>query len=450
MGIFNDITIGNESLKEIRRRGTIVLTMPIDNGMINNLVKYLSYPIKVYLKQNNKQALDEQAYLDGIKKIFDALRASKNDYLIKIDVKNRELFRDSRLLTKVPSNVALSINASESVYSQNEYLREEQKIEAMVAPIRDSKLSPLEKYLAVYDIVKRFRRYKGTEHSDLDTYVLKYLLDDNNTLIVCAGYARLLEELLTRVDIPCKKMSVQIGKPRPEVMGMSGDRIKYEPHARDIIMIDDSKYNIHGIYLADPTWDSHFDYNLYLNSLLTFDRKREALKVERVADEQLLLDFHNTKEFMNNIKLFIERNIAANGGTLEGIEIYKRNAYKNLYLKIIEMLQVLDQNKARELVKKYDHLLNVDINRVTSQYLEKHLSNLLIEYAKYMMPLVNKKISNRDIITALTNVQKILYRKSSKEIIELIDKLTYDNKKLSPVLFPYTYDGETVQSKFKK
>ena len=169
-----------------------------------------------------------------------------------------------------------------------------------------------------------------------------------------------------------------------------------------------------------------------------------------MADEQLLLDFHNTKEFMNNIKLFIERNVAANGGTLEGIEIYKRNAYKNLYLKIIEMLQVLDQNEARELVKKYDHLLNVDINKVTSQYLEKHLSNLLIEYAKYMMPLVNKKISNRDIITALTNVQKNLYLKSSKEIIELIDKLTYDNKKLSPVFFPYTYNEERAQSKFKK
>lgn len=448
MGLFSDITIGNESLKEIRRRGTIVLTMPIDNGMINNLVKYLTYPIKVYLRQNNNQLIDEQAYLEEIKKIFNILKASKNGYIIKIDVKNRELFRGSRFLSNVPPNVMLSISASETVYNQKEYYNEERKIENMINLIRTTKLSPFEKYLAVYDIVKRFRVYNGTNNADLDTYVLKYLLDDNNTLIVCAGYARLLEELLTRVGVPCKKMSAQVGKPREEAI--AGDDIKYEPHARDIVMIDDDKYNIHGIYLADPTWDSNFDYNLYLNSLLTFDRKKEARRMELISDEQLLLDFHDTKEFMSNIRLFIERSVAANGGTKEGIEIYKRNAYKNLYLKIIELLCVFNKNKAMELSKKYDDLLNVDISKITSQDLEKPLSNLLVEYAKYVMPLVNKKINNRDIITALTNIQKILYHKDDEEIAKWIDKLTIENKSLSPVLFPYIYDGKNLQSRFKK
>lgn len=448
MGIFNDITIGNESLKEIRRRGTIVLTMPIDNGMINNLVKYLTYPIKVYLRQNNNQLIDEQAYLEEIKKIFNILKASKNGYIIKIDVKNRELFRGSRFLSNVPPNVMLSISASETVYNQKEYCNEERKIENMINLIRTTKLSPFEKYLAVYDIVKRFRAYNGTNNADLDTYVLKYLLDDNNTLIVCAGYARLLEELLTRVGVPCKKLNVQVGKPREEAI--ADDDIKYEPHARDIVMIDDDKYNIHGIYLADPTWDSNFDYNLYLNSLLTFDRKKEARRMELISDEQLLLDFHDTKEFMSNIRLFIERSVAANGGTKEGIEIYKRNAYKNLYLKIIELLCVFNKNKAMELSKKYDDLLNVDISKITSQDLEKPLSNLLVEYAKYVMPLVNKKINNRDIITALTNIQKILYHKDDEEIAKWIDKLTIENKSLSPVLFPYIYDGKNLQSRFKK
>lgn len=450
MGIFNNTMIGNESLKDIRRRGTIVLTMPIDNAMLNNLVKYLRYPIRVYLRQNNSQLPDEQVYLADIKKIFDMLRNANNDYIIKIDVKNRELFRDNRFLTNVPPNVMLLINASESVYNRKEYSLEERKIEDMINLVRSSALSPFEKYLAVYDIVKRFRAYKGTNNADLDTYVLKYLLDDNNTLIVCAGYARLLEELLTRVGIPCKKLSVQVGKPRSEISNIPKEDMKYEPHARNIVMIDDNKYNIHGIYLSDPTWDSNFDYNLYLNSLLTFDRKKEARRIELVSDEQLLLDFHNTEEFMNNIKLFINRSIAANGGTPEGVEIYKRNAYKNLYLKVIEMLRVFNKNKAMELFKKYDSSLNIDISKVTSKDLEKHLSSLLVEYARYIMPLVNKKISNRDIITALTNIQKVLYHKSDKEIIEWIDKLTIENKSLSPVLFPYIYDGKVLQSRLKK
>ncbi len=63
--------------------------------------------------------------------------------------------------------------------------------------------------------------------------------------IVCVGFARILKELCTRLDIPCAVQYVEI---------RHGDgTIGY--HANNSVWINDPKYGICGIYYADSCWD---------------------------------------------------------------------------------------------------------------------------------------------------------------------------------------------------
>ena len=56
-------------------------------------------------------------------------------------------------------------------------------------------------------------------------------------------------------------------------------------------------HNIHGFYIADSTWDNDLDNDLYSNSIMTFDRKKEAYRMELLNDIDLLFDFHDLNEF---------------------------------------------------------------------------------------------------------------------------------------------------------
>ena len=76
----------------------------------------------------------------------------------------------------------------------------------MVKDIKTSNLSPFEKYIAVYNIVKSYKKYNyflGDE--DKDQKYSKHSRNINlillNDFIVCAGYAKLLEILLNIVGI---------------------------------------------------------------------------------------------------------------------------------------------------------------------------------------------------------------------------------------------------------
>ena len=64
--------------------------------------------------------------------------------------------------------------------------------------------------------------------------------------IVCRGYATFYNQLLEELGI----------KTTPYSFDTTDENGKPSRHMRTIITIDDDKYNIHGIYACDPTWDS--------------------------------------------------------------------------------------------------------------------------------------------------------------------------------------------------
>lgn len=106
--------------------------------------------------------------------------------------------------------------------------------------IKKYNLSPLEKLIMVYDIVKNnFYRKEGEDENHLISRSLDNVL--NSDYIVCVGYIAIINAMLKNLNINARSIIC---------------KTKKEKHCRSIIYLVDKKYNIDGVYVLDPTWDS--------------------------------------------------------------------------------------------------------------------------------------------------------------------------------------------------
>ena len=112
--------------------------------------------------------------------------------------------------------------------------------------ITSSNLSPLEQVTYAYDIIKSFD-YAEAEIG-CDSRSMHRII--NSGKIVCVGYAQFLKQVLKELGFKIEAYDVN----SPEKYGYYPD--DYDNHERNIIRIDDDKYNVHMVAACDPTWDS--------------------------------------------------------------------------------------------------------------------------------------------------------------------------------------------------
>ena len=117
-------------------------------------------------------------------------------------------------------------------------------------------LSPYEKLIYAYDIAKTYK-YTSSGDTDVDNEKdnsLHLIIKTGN--IVCFGYNDLIMHILNGLDknVVYDEFTTICYEDGPEP----------EYHSRGIVKIDDYKYNIHGIYMCDPTWDSIHDNRKYI------------------------------------------------------------------------------------------------------------------------------------------------------------------------------------------
>lgn len=113
--------------------------------------------------------------------------------------------------------------------------------------ITDYDLSPLEKLTFAYDIMKTFH-YNESKENTRDSRNPHRIIETGN--IVCVGYTSMLDEMLRGID-----SNLQVGEFSCTCY-KDDDKTLLGYHSRSMIRIDDDKYNIHGIYALDATWDS--------------------------------------------------------------------------------------------------------------------------------------------------------------------------------------------------
>ncbi len=114
--------------------------------------------------------------------------------------------------------------------------------------ITDYQLSPVEKLLFAYDIMKTFK-YNESKEDLFDSRHPSRIIETGH--IVCVGYTALLNEILAEIDPSIKFGDFSCTCYEDDDVTVRGF------HSRGVVRIDDDKYGIHGIFALDPTWDSY-------------------------------------------------------------------------------------------------------------------------------------------------------------------------------------------------
>lgn len=425
--------IGYYTIKELKELKSISIDIPIERKEVDNFI-YINDSATIRLTPKTNSINDEKDFFKNLKNVFAILETHNKKYNISIEVENREFLRQSELLNNLPSNINLIIENDLTQYDVETYLQEEAKLEKLIAPIREANLSPLEKYLAVYNIVKKFKQYKENKQNPDEARYLRYILD--NEFIVCVGFANLLKTLLDKVEIPSHKINTAVDISYDEGFTMEEISLENAGHARNMIKIDDEKYNIHGIYLADATWDNTMDSDIYLNSLMTFDRKKEARRLERLNNIDLLFDFHNFTEFSQKIDYLIKKIGKEN-------IFYKTDnpinySYKEIYNTITKILKEIDYEKYQYFYNKYENSISNPLSPLKD--IEPIACQFLTEYAEYIIALSNKQISLPTIIEAAKVVKEKINGYDKEKTDEWMKKTIEDNLLISARTFPYHYD----------
>lgn len=117
------------------------------------------------------------------------------------------------------------------------------KLLTLIKDVKDKNYSPAEKLFYAYNIVKS-RIYKKEEKHEDETISRNLTEILKCKKIVCEGFANFLLGLCEVLEIPAEKI-IWIHKSKRKA-----------GHDTVAVYLNDEKYNIHGIYAIDPTWDS--------------------------------------------------------------------------------------------------------------------------------------------------------------------------------------------------
>lgn len=230
-------------------------------------------------------------------------------------------------------------------------IEDEKRLNMAVKELIESDLSPLEKFIAVYDIANYFKPYKE-EETDMGEYSKSRCLHQylDNNYMVCAGYADLLCNLCKRIGIESCYYAFKIER-------------KETSHARCYIHLKDPKYFMDGYYISDPTarriGKSMYYEGLPASDIQSFLCTTEEQKFNEEIGKVRFGTFELTeKEFIENAKTY---------GNDFKKDLY--NDLKNLDREFAERLNEMDFNKEEDVLEAKDYIDSKINNRVSRRNL---------------------------------------------------------------------------------
>lgn len=311
-------------------------TIFIDNW--NKLEEISNIIQKIQLENANELCIDLSMYtIDDIKKINNIfLEISKLNIKPNILIRLHKLCELDLMDIGNYKNLNFRIVIDDYTYNYEELNMMNLELKKYLTNIVNESMSPYEKYISIYNFVRKYKKYKIIEKTkliDLSQLInnkhqsssLKYILE--NDYIDCRGFSYLLQTMLNMVGIESVEFGFDVYR---------NDGSKLGGHARTLINIDDDKYDLHGIYISDATWDAdNLDGNLEY-SLLPLSSMRNEMYGK--CETTLLFDSLNTEEFKSNIN-----------------ELCSNINYGNFKLKVLEMICSIDKKTALELRKIDDN-----------------------------------------------------------------------------------------------
>ena len=200
------------------------------------------------LKFNENNEVEELFYngIEDISKLREIVsRIEKKTKIHKIVLKcENKTYENAYYLNSIAKKYPVEINYGDlHNCTVEEFLAMRETLDFFNDLVQANNLSPTEILMYAYDIMKTFRYKENKEDKDKSRYLHNIVMTD---YIVCVGYAKFMEQILKENNIKAVEVGVTCDLGNNEHGG----------HARNLVYLDDDKYDIHGIYAIDATWDS--------------------------------------------------------------------------------------------------------------------------------------------------------------------------------------------------
>ena len=208
------------------------------------------------LEQYNEKVVTD--IFNALKKLTDehfAVQFSINAYQRNFNTEEFALFSS---LAKNLKSIRISLtfaNQYKHDYSFEEILKADTTLDNFINKIKNPELSPFEKFLMIYDYLAAMPFSSNADETEYQCRDIISVINGNDP--VCEGYAELLKYFCENVGIYSLIQYCDVGDESGETS-----------HANNIVRIDDDKYDIHGLYYCDVTWDNCKGRK---NNISTFD-----------------------------------------------------------------------------------------------------------------------------------------------------------------------------------
>lgn len=345
----------------------------------------------------------------------------KNVTFVPIVMKEK-YFSDKLEVLKELNDNGVEINfqyiESEAKISLQEVIEDEEFLENIVKEIKDKDFSPLEKLIAVYDIVKGFKPYHlGIDERGQEKYSSSRGLYEilKNKDIVCVGYANLMENLCYRLGLNVVHFP------------LDGTRDGYRfGHEINYVYLVDEKYGIDGYYTLDPTEEHGGKIEIL---------KDFPFEVAKSQYERFLLTTLETKRKMYKEGVIcdsIDETFLANNPIEFNSTVNKLNS-----------MAMFDFTKQQNNMEQIDSLEEMDPE------LKKYIENIknpfysmeqedFSQFSKYTQERTNKSIDKRKLLDAIINVKRKIYKNFFEQDFE-------DMKMMYSIYPPFAQTNENGQ-----
>ena len=405
----------------VRPNNSLIISEPLKSQELDNF-KYLDESVKLILNEDAFSSLnDVKNKLNELGKNNRILLKSNdklklNEFIFNVNIKYDNLFVQPELY-EVP------------FYS---YLRMEKILYQMIEPAKDFSL--FEKFIYVYNLTKRYKKYKENEDNRTASRNLYDLLE--NEYMVCVGFSNMLGDLCEKLDIETMDLSatVDVSYDGKEESDLSKSiSIEKDYHARRYVHLKDDKYGIDGYYVSDPTWDNSIENDYYNYMLMTDEEATEAKRYLIINVEKLdeLFNVNSVEEFYNKLNFILNRLVKKNNSSESVILNY-------LIYDLIKKFEILDKDFVNELRKKYPI-----INEPKYSW-DGDLTDLLSEVAYHIVSKVNKKIPGETLMKGVHSVYKLTNlfgEKTEDEFYKTLKENKTRQEKAFPKRFKKYEDG---------
>lgn len=434
----NKIMFGTTSYLDLQR-DNIIIFKPISSEKLDNL-KYINDNATITLNQGVNvdeilSTLEKYNKNNTVKiRVYDDSKNEVNKMLIKLGYLSKD-----GISKKIPSDKLHILYYNEETMPLKEYVNYENLLYSFVKDAQN--LSPLEKYIYAYDIVKRFKEYntpkKDNKNIDMLSYDEKFEIRQKsrnlyeilyNDYIVCSGFSNFLQDLLEKLDVPSIKHSVDVELSAHKASSQLRNKYSnwkdmnveeknkliieqqiniphtdYEGHSRLMVSIKDDKYGVDGVYFSDATWDNSVINNDYSHILMTSDIIDSSTSKLKFSEKTSLFYTTTPSEFKDVFYVSIKKYI----DNVKNIEnkSSKNNAKKDIKIDLNhEIVTFLTDNYLKNIKvlfpNEYKQLLEI------YPYIEKSYSDWPFKNEYYLG--LNGNLDEKDIAKIINDISSLL------------------------------------------